>query len=154
VARLEPGDEAPDFSLEADDGSTVRLSDLRGGTVVVYFYPKAGTSGCTAQACEFRDRRDAFAAAGATVLGVSPDPVAAIVRFKAKEGLNFPLLSDPDQAAAQAYGVWVEKSMYGRTYMGVERSTFVVGPDGRLVRADYKVKSKGNAEETLGAVRA
>lgn len=154
MPRLEPGDIAPDFTLEADDGSTVSLSGLRGRTVVLYFYPKAGTSGCTTQACEFRDRRDAFAAAGAAVLGVSPDPVRALARFRDREGLNFPLLADPDHAVSEAYGVWVEKSMYGKAYMGVERSTFVVGPDGVLTHALYKVKSGGNAELALGLVGA
>ena len=153
MARLEPGMPAPDFTLQADDGGTVSLSGLRGHTVVLYFYPKAATPGCTTQACEFRDRQDEFAAAGATVYGISPDGVPALQRFREAQGLNFPLLSDPDHATCEAYGVWVEKTNYGRTYMGVERSTFVVGPDGLLTHAGYRVKAKGNAEDTLGLVR-
>jgi peroxiredoxin Q/BCP len=154
MGRLTAGDPAPDFTLEADDGSSVSLGDLAGRRVVLYFYPKDDTSGCTTQACEFRDRRPDFDAAGAEVIGVSPDPLRSHERFRAKHGLNFTLLSDPEHTAAEAYGVWVEKSMYGRTYMGVERSTFVIGPDGTVEQALYKVKPKGNADavlELLGA---
>jgi len=149
MARLEAGATAPDFALQADDGSTVGLADLSGERVVLYFYPKDDTSGCTAQACEFRDHREDFDAKGARVIGVSPDPPRSHERFRDKYALNFTLLSDPDQAAAEAFGVWVEKSMYGRTYMGVERSTFVIGPDGTLEQALYKVKPKGHAESIL-----
>ena len=152
MPRLAPGDAAPDFALESDDAGTVRLSDLRGTRVVLYFYPKDETTGCTAQACEFRDLNDDFTVAGARVLGVSPDPLASHERFRRKHGLTFTLLSDPDHEAAEAYGVWVEKSMYGRTYMGVERSTFVIGPDGTIEEALYKVKAKGNAQAVLDAV--
>ena len=152
MARLEAGQRAPDFSLEADDGSTVSLSDVAGSTAVLYFYPKDDTSGCTAEACEFRDLAPDYDAAGTRVIGVSPDPVSSHVRFRDKHGLPFTLLSDPDHAAAEAYGVWVEKSMYGRTFMGVERSTFVIGPDGTIQEALYKVKPKGHAASVLGLV--
>ena len=149
MARLEAGEPAPDFTLRADDGSTVSLSDLRGTTVALYFYPKDDTSGCTAQACGFRDMSREFDAAGVRVIGVSPDSVESHVSFRDKNGLPFTLLSDPDHAAAEAYGVWVEKSMYGRTFMGVERSTFVIGPDGVLQQTLYKVKPKGHAASIL-----
>jgi peroxiredoxin Q/BCP len=152
MARLQAGDPAPAFSLAADDGSTVSLSDLAGTTVVLYFYPKDDTSGCTAEACEFRDLAGGYDAAGARVIGVSPDPVTSHVRFRDKHGLPFTLLSDPDHEAAEAYGVWVQKSMYGRKYMGVERSTFVIGPDGVLTEALYKVKPKGHAASVLELV--
>jgi len=152
MARLEAGQPAPAFSLEADDGSTVSLADLAGRSVVLYFYPKDDTTGCTAEACEFRDLQPDYEAAGARVIGVSPDPVTSHVRFRDKHGLPFTLLSDPDHAAAEAYGVWVEKSMYGKTYMGVERSTFVIGPDGVLTDVLYKVKPKGHAASVLGLV--
>ena len=152
MARLEAGQPAPAFSLEADDGSTVSLADLAGRSAVLYFYPKDDTTGCTAEACEFRDLQPDYEAAGARVIGVSPDPVTSHVRFRDKHGLPFTLLSDPDHAAAEAYGVWVEKSMYGKTYMGVERSTFVIGPDGVLTDVLYKVKPKGHAASVLGLV--
>ncbi len=152
MARLEAGQPAPDFSLQADDGSTVSLSGLAGQTVALYFYPKDDTSGCTAQACEFRDMQADYDAAGIRIIGVSPDPLTSHTRFRDKHGLPFTLLSDPDHAAAEAYGVWVQKSMYGRTYMGVERSTFVIGPDGTLQQALYKVKPKGHAASLLQLV--
>ena len=152
MARLEAGQQAPDFSLQADDGSTVSLSDLAGRTVALYFYPKDDTSGCTAQACEFRDMQADYDAAGIRIIGVSPDPLKSHTRFRDKHGLPFTLLSDPDHAAAEAYGVWVQKSMYGKTYMGVERSTFVIGPDGTLQQALYKVKPKGHAASLLQLV--
>lgn len=149
MARLEAGQPAPDFSLQADDGSTVSLADLSGTTTVLYFYPKDATSGCTTEACEFRDMAADYDAAGLRVIGVSPDPVASHVKFRDAHGLPFALLSDPDHEAARAYGVWVQKSMYGKTYMGVERSTFVIGPDGVLSQALYKVKPKGHAASVL-----
>jgi peroxiredoxin Q/BCP len=152
MARLEPGQQAPDFSLQADDGSTVSLSDLGGGTVALYFYPKDDTTGCTTQACDFRDMKADYDAAGVRVIGVSPDPLTSHVRFRDKYGLPFTLLSDPDHEAAEAYGVWVEKSRYGRTYMGVERSTFVIGPDGVIAQALYKVKPQGHAASLLELV--
>lgn len=140
------GDPAPDFTLPADDGATVRLSDLRGRRVVLYFYPKDDTSGCTTQACELRDDLPRFREANAVVLGVSPDPVASHVKFKKKYDLNFPLLADEDHAVAEAYGVWKEKSMYGRKYMGIERSTFVIDTEGRIEQAWRKVKPRGHSE--------
>jgi thioredoxin-dependent peroxiredoxin len=152
MARLEAGRPAPAFSLQADDGSTVSLADLAGTTAVLYFYPKDDTTGCTAEACEFRDLQPDYDAAGARVLGVSPDPLASHAKFRDKHGLGFTLLSDPDHEVAEAYGVWVEKSRYGRTYMGVERSTFVIGPDGTLEQALYKVKPEGHAASVLELV--
>ena len=154
MARLESGSPAPDFQLEADDGSTVALADLRGARVVLYFYPKDDTSGCTTQACGFRDHQSDFDGAGARVIGVSPDSLKSHTRFRDKHGLTFTLLSDPEHTAAEAYGVWVEKSMYGRTYMGIERSTFVIGPDGTLEAALYKVKPAGHAESVLELIDA
>src|SRR5881227_3931732 len=129
---IQPGERAPDFELPDQDGRPVRLSDHAGNTVVLYFYPKADTPGCTTQACGIRDRGAEYDAAGAIVLGVSPDKPAALAKFAEKYGLPFTLLADPDHEVAEAYGVWVEKSMYGRNYMGVERSTFVIGPGGKI----------------------
>ncbi len=149
MARLTPGRPAPDIRLNADDGSTVALSDLRGQRIVLYFYPKDDTSGCTTQACAFRDQQADFDAMGAKIIGVSPDSVASHVKFRDKHGLPFTLLSDPDHDAAEAYGVWVQKSMYGRTYMGIERSTFVIGPDGVVEQVLYKVKPAGHADSVL-----
>jgi peroxiredoxin Q/BCP len=137
---LAPGDTAPDFTLPDQDGNPVRLSDLRGQTVVLYFYPKADTPGCTTQACGVRDNQAAYAKAGATVLGVSPDPVKKVKKFHDGQGLNFTLLADADKQVVEAYGVWVEKSMYGRDYMGAERTTFVIGPDGLVADVLRKVK--------------
>ena len=153
MARLEAGQAAPDFSLQADDGSTVDLASLSGTTVALYFYPKDDTAGCTTQACEFRDMRADYDAAGVRVIGVSPDALKSHLKFRDKHELTFTLLSDPEHVAAQAYGVWVEKSMYGRTYMGIERSTFVIGPDGVIVAALYKVKPKGHAASILELAR-
>lgn len=140
------GDLAPDFTLPSDDGSMVTLSDLRGSRVILYFYPKDDTSGCTAQACEFRDNLPRIEEKGARVLGVSPDPVRSHQKFKTKYDLNFPLLADEEHQVAEAYGVWKEKSMYGRTYWGIERSTFLIDEEGRVARAWRKVKAKGNAD--------
>ena len=137
---IEPGDPAPDFTLPDQDGRPVKLSDFRGGPVVVYFYPKADTSGCTTQACGVRDHRADYAHAGATVLGISPDPVTKIKKFDEKHDFGFPLLADGDHAVAETYGVWVQKSMYGRTYMGNERTTFIVDPDGKVATVLRKVK--------------
>ena|SRR5680860_1227166 len=153
MARLEAGQPAPDFTLQADDGAMVSLSGLRGTTVALYFYSKDDTRGCTTQACGFRDMRQEYDAAGMRVIGVSPDSIESHVSFRDKHGLSFTLLSDPDHAAAEAYGVWVEKSMYGRTFMGIERSTFVIGPDGVLLEALYKVKPKGHAASILELAR-
>jgi peroxiredoxin Q/BCP len=151
---IEEGTQAPDFTLPDQDGNDVTLSDLRGQTVVLYFYPKADTPGCTTQACGIRDHQADYDAAGAKVLGVSPDPVKAVKKFHDKQGLNFTLLADEDHAVCEAYGVWVEKSMYGRTYMGAERSTFIVGPDGRLVDVLRKVKPSEHDGLVLAALGA
>jgi peroxiredoxin Q/BCP len=148
----EPGDLAPDFTLPDQHGDPVSLSDLRGRTVVLYFYPKADTSGCTTQACGVRDHRSEYERAGAVVLGVSPDPVRRIAAFDEKYGLGFPLLADQDHAVAEAYGVWVEKSRYGRRYMGVERSTFVISPDGVIEQVLRNVKPAAHDELVLGAL--
>ena len=148
------GDTAPDFELEADDGSTVRLSELRGRPVVLYFYPRDDTPGCTKQACAFRDVYSEFQERGAVVLGVSTDGRASHQRFKAKYGLPFALLSDVDHAVSERYGVWVEKSSYGRTSMGIKRSTFVVDADGNVVDAGYGVKPDTDAQRVLEALPA
>jgi peroxiredoxin Q/BCP len=150
------GDPAPDFALPDATGAVRRLSEERGWTVV-YFYPKDDTPGCTVEACAFRDANDELVAAGATVWGISPDNAASHGRFRAKFHLTFPLLSDEDHATAEAYGAWVEKVNYGKTYMGIQRSTFLVGPDGRIAHAWPKVKAEGHAEDvvrTLAAARA
>ena len=143
---------APDFALPADDGSQVKLSSLRGRRVVLYFYPKDDTSGCTAQACSFRDSLPRLEERGAVVLGVSPDDLSSHRKFKEKYDLNFPLLADTDHAVAEAYGVWKEKSMYGRTYMGIERSTFIIDEEGRVEQAWRKVKPADHALEVLDAL--
>jgi peroxiredoxin Q/BCP len=149
---LEPGAEAPDFNLPDQHGNPVKLADLRGQTVVLYFYPKADTPGCTTQACSVRDHRTDYESAGAVVLGVSPDPVKPIAKFDEKYGLGFPLLSDEDHSVAEAYGVWVEKSMYGRKYMGNERTTFVIGPDGKIREVFRSVKPAEHDDLVLGAL--
>jgi len=151
---IEPGDKAPDFELPDQDGDTVKLSDFKGKTVVLYFYPKADTPGCTVQACGVRDHRKDYESAGAVVLGISPDPVKRVKKFHEGQGLNFTLLADEDHAVTGAYGVWVEKSMYGRKYMGAERSTFVVGPDGKVVDVLRKVKPAEHDELVLAALGA
>ena len=129
---IEPGDEAPDFELPDQDGRLVRLSELRGNPVVVYFYPKADTPGCTTQACGVRDHRSDYQKAGAVVLGISPDSVAKVKKFHDKYDLDFSLLADEGHAVANSYGVWAEKSMYGKTYFGNERTTFIVDADGKI----------------------
>ncbi len=136
----EPGDQAPDFTMPDQNGEPVSLAGLRGKSVVLYFYPKADTPGCTTQACSVRDHRADYEQIDAVVLGVSPDPVKQIAKFDTKYTLGFPLLSDEDHAVAEAYGVWVQKSMYGKTYMGMERSTFVISPDGVITHVFRKVK--------------
>ncbi len=148
-----PGDRAPAFTLTADDGRTVRLSDLRGRPVVVYFYPKDDTPGCTKEACSFRDAWEDVQATGAAVFGVSPDGVASHQRFRAKFELPFPLLADPDHAVAEAYGAWGEKSMYGRKYEGIRRTTFLIDGAGIVRRVFEKVKPEGHAQEVLAAIR-
>jgi peroxiredoxin Q/BCP len=148
----EPGDLAPDFTIPDQDGNPVSLSGLRGKTVVLYFYPKADTPGCTTQACSVRDHSADYEHANAVVLGVSPDPIRKIKKFDEKFGLSFPLLSDEDHGVAESYGVWVEKSMYGRTYWGNERSTFVIGPDGTIKQVFRKVKPAEHDTLVLGAL--
>jgi peroxiredoxin Q/BCP len=151
---LEPGDTAPDFALPDQHGRRVTLSGLRGQTVVLYFYPKADTPGCTAQACGVRDHRAEYDEADAAVLGVSPDPVKAVAKFEQKYGLGFTLLADEDHRVCQAYGVWVEKSMYGKKYMGAERVTFVIDAEGRIKHVLHKVKPATHDELVLGVLRA
>ncbi len=151
---LQPGDEAPDFELPDQDGEPVRLSSLRGSPVVLYFYPKADTPGCTTQACGIRDHRADYEATGATVLGVSPDEPRKLRRFADKYGLDFTLLADAEHAVAEAYGTWVEKSMYGRKYWGNQRATFVIDPDGRIASVLPKVSPKTHDEEVLAALDA
>jgi len=146
---LKVGDPAPDITLRTDTGEEWRLSDLLGRRAVVYFYPKADTPGCTTEACEFRDEIGNFAAKGAAVVGVSPDRPSAQAKFKQKYGLPFTLLADEDKAAAEAFGVWKEKNMYGRMTMGIERTTFVIGADGRIEKIYAKVKAKGHAAAVL-----
>jgi thioredoxin-dependent peroxiredoxin len=146
------GEPAPEFELTSESGERVRLSDLRGRPVVLYFYPRDDTPGCTTQACGFRDAYDRFRDRGAVVLGVSPDDEASHGRFKAKYSLPFTLLADPDREAAEAYGVWREKTMYGKKRMGIERSTFVIGPDGTVVRALRGVRPEGHADQVLAAL--
>src|SRR5947209_7709667 len=146
------GDIAPDFDLPNQDGEQVGLSDLSGKPVVLYFYPKADTPGCTTQACGIRDHRADYERVGAVVLGVSPDEPAALRRFADKYGLDFTLLADPDHRVAEEYGVWAEKSMYGRKYWGVTRSTFIVAPDGRVARVFPKVSPKTHDEVVIAAL--
>jgi thioredoxin-dependent peroxiredoxin len=142
--RLVPGDDAPDFQLLDAGGREVALRDFRGRNTVVYFYPAAATPGCTKQACDFRDSLASLQAAGYDVVGVSPDPVEKLARFAAAEELRFPLLSDPDHTAAEAYAAWGEKKNYGRSYEGLIRSTVVVGPDGKVTLAQYNVRATGH----------
>ena len=144
MPRLEPGDTAPDFTLDDADGKPVALSDYRGRKLVVYFYPAAMTPGCTTQACDFRDNLDSLAAAGYAVLGISPDTPAKLTKFRERDRITFPLLSDPDREVLQAYGAWGEKTMYGKTVTGVIRSTFVVDEEGRVELAQYNVKATGH----------
>lgn len=146
---LKKGDKAPDFSLEADSGETVSLKDFAGKRLVLYFYPKDNTSGCTAEALEFTALADSFSDAEAVVVGISPDSVKSHINFKKKHGLKVILLSDPDKTACLAYDVWREKSMCGRKYMGVIRSTFVISSDGIIEEVFYNVKYKGHAEAVL-----
>lgn len=150
--ELEVGDVAPNFEAEDETGKKHTLKDYRGKTVILYFYPKDNTSGCTVEACDFRDQQPQFSKKGAIVLGVSPDSAKSHQGFKNKHSLSFPLLADEDKSLCQSYGVWKEKSMYGRKYMGVERSTFVIGPDGRIKDLTRKVKVPGHAEEILGKI--
>jgi peroxiredoxin Q/BCP len=154
VRGVTEGDTAPDFELPDQDGEPVRLSSLRGKPVVLYFYPKADTPGCTTQACGIRDRKDEYDAADAVVLGVSPDEQGALRKFADKYGLPFTLLADSDHSVAEQYGVWVEKKNYGKTYMGIQRSTFVIGADGKIAKAFAKVQPKTHDELVLDALGA
>ena len=149
---IEEGTTAPDFTLPDQDGEEVTLSELRGRPVVLYFYPKADTPGCTTQACGIRDHRNDYEATGAAVLGVSPDEVKDVKRFHDKQGLNFTLLADADHAVCDLYGVWGEKSMYGRTYMGAQRATFIIDASGTVVRVFPKVSPKTHDEVVLAAL--
>src|SRR5579871_1128283 len=151
---VEEGKPAPDFELTSDTGETIRLSALRGKPVVLYFYPKDDTTGCTTQACGIRDAYGEFERAGAVVLGVSPDGEASHVKFKNKYDLPFTLLADPDHAVAERYGVWGEKKYMGRTYMGIQRSTFVIAEDGTVKRVLHKVKPATHADDVLAALAA
>ncbi|ADP69366.1 alkyl hydroperoxide reductase/ Thiol specific antioxidant/ Mal allergen [Rhodomicrobium vannielii ATCC 17100] len=150
---LQNGDLAPDFALPDAEGKTVTLNGLKAPYKVVYFYPKDNTSGCTTEARSFSDLKDAFDAAGAEVIGISPDSVKSHANFRDKHGLRVTLVSDQEKAAIEAFGVWVEKKMYGRAYMGVERATFLIGPDGKILKSWGKVKVPGHAAAVLDAVR-
>ncbi|HEX6153415.1 MAG TPA: thioredoxin-dependent thiol peroxidase [Solirubrobacterales bacterium] len=149
---LSEGDKAPSFTLPDQNGEKVKLSDLKGETVVLYFYPKANTSGCTVQACGVRDRRADYEAAGARVIGISPDEVKDVDKFAGKHDLDFTLLADKDHAVAEKYGTWVEKSMYGRKYMGVQRATFIIDAKGKIAKVFPKVQPKQHDELVLQAL--
>lgn len=153
MTELEPGQTAPNFDLPRDGGGTLTLAELQGKKVVLYFYPKDDTSGCTAESIDFSVRKPEFEKAGAVVIGMSPDSVKKHDKFKAKHDLEIDLVADEERKTLEAYGVWVEKSMYGRKYMGVERSTFLIGADGKIARIWRKVKVPGHADEVLAAVR-
>ena len=151
---IEPGSQAPDVVLPDQDGNQVNLGDFAGRTVVLYFYPKANTSGCTTQACGGRDHRGDYEAAGATVIGVSPDPVKDVKKFHDAQGLNFTLLADEDHAVCDAYGVWAEKSMYGKTYWGALRATFIIDGEGTIAHVIPKASPKTHDDEVLKALAA
>ena len=146
---LQAGVTAPDFTLPDQNGDELTLSDLRGQTVVLYFYPRADTPGCTTQACSVRDRRADYASAGARVIGISPDPVEAIAKFAGKYDLDFTLLADADHAVADEYGTWVEKTNYGKTYMGIQRSTFIIDPAGKIASVIEKASPKTHDDQVL-----
>jgi len=151
---LKVGDKAPDFTLKSEKGEYVSLKDFKGQRVLLYFYPKASTPGCTIEACEFRDLRSRFQKEDTVVLGVSADPEKALKNFKAKQKLNFPLLSDPTHKMIQAYGVWRMKKFMGRSFKGIVRSTFLIGPDGKIEEVWDQVKAKGHAAEVLSQLSA
>jgi peroxiredoxin Q/BCP len=154
MATLEAGDKAPTFSLPDQDGKTHRLKDYAGRPVVLYFYPKDDTPGCTKEACDFRDSLPKLGKSKAAVLGVSILDTASKAKFAKKHGLRFPLLADPDHAVAEKYGVWQKKSLYGRQFMGIARTTFLIGPDGKIVRRWDNVKVDGHAADVLSALAA
>ncbi|UCF21448.1 MAG: thioredoxin-dependent thiol peroxidase [Gemmatimonadota bacterium] len=149
---LKVGEAAPDFELQSDSGETVRLADLRGKKVILYFYPKDNTPGCTTEACEFRDRAPQIKRKGAVVLGVSPDSIKSHERFKQKYELPFALLSDPDHAVAERYGAWGEKKMYGKTYEGILRTTYLIDEKGRVEEVFEKVKAKGHGDQVMDSL--
>jgi peroxiredoxin Q/BCP len=151
---IEIGNNAPAFTLTADDGKNVTLSDLAGSPVVLYFYPKDDTPGCTKQACAFRDRKAEMVKLGAQVLGVSPDTVESHVKFRDKFELNFPLLADPDHAVAEKYGAWREKNMYGKETMGIQRSTYLIDAEGKVAKVWQRVQVDGHDDQVLEALRA
>ncbi len=152
MAELKEGAKAPAFSLKSDEGKTIKLSDFAGKTLVLYFYPRADTPGCTREACDFRDEIEVFKKAKAAVIGVSKDEVPALQKFKAKYDLPFPLLSDPDHAVQEKYGAWGKKNMYGKIIDGTIRSTVIIGPDGKVVKLFLKVKVEGHAKKVLEAL--
>ena len=152
MAQLQPGDPAPGFELPDQAGRSVKLADYRGRTLLVYFYPKADTPGCTAQSCSIRDAQEDLSGLGVDVVGISPDKPGKQQRFDEKFGLGFPLLSDPDHAVADAYGTWGERSMYGKAYMGIIRSSFLIDEDGQILRAWYKVKPGDTVPNALAAL--
>src|SRR5271167_2675121 len=152
--ELKEGDQAPDIQLDDDQGKPFHLADLKGQNVVLYFYPKADTPGCTRESCEFRDHTKKFTKAGTVIVGVSPDKSAAQSKFKDKFDLPFTLLADVDHKVAESFGAWVEKSMYGRKYMGIERSTFLIGQDGKIKKIFRKVKPDGHAEQVFEALES
>jgi peroxiredoxin Q/BCP len=152
MPQLRPGDPAPGFALPDQAGRSVKLADYRGRKLLVYFYPKADTPGCTAQSCAVRDAREDLSGLGVDVVGISPDKEGRQQRFDEKFGLGFPLLSDPDHAVAEAYGAWGERSMYGKTYMGIIRSSFLIDEHGRIARAWYKVKPGDTVPNALAAL--
>jgi peroxiredoxin Q/BCP len=151
---LSDGDTAPDFQMPATGGRTVSLADYTGKPLILYFYPKADTPGCTKEACAFQEAMPNLQEIGLDVIGVSPDKIKPIEKFAAKYGLTFPLASDEDHAVAERYGTWVEKSMYGRKYMGMERSTFLIGADGKVVKSWRKVSVTGHADDVMKAARS
>jgi thioredoxin-dependent peroxiredoxin len=153
MPTLKEGDIAPTISLTSDSGQPFELSSLKGKNVVLYFFPKADTPGCTKESCAFRDTSKKFGKANTVIVGVSPDPVGAQAKFREKFDLPFVLLADVDHKVAETYGVWKEKSMYGKKYMGVERTTFLIDPNGVIKKVFHKVKVEGHAEEVLAAVR-
>ena len=150
---IEEGKKAPTFTLHADDGSKVKLSELKGNPVVLYFYPRDDTPGCTKEACAFRDRQDEIKALGAQVFGISPDTVESHVKFRNKFSLNFPLLADPDHAMADKYGAWREKNMYGKKSMGIQRSTYLIDADGKVAKLWKRVKVDGHDQQVIDALK-